>query len=100
MSETEQHRARNLLRALSYQVEKVFRQRGCFNSYLWLAEWSETAAQPPNEVDDSEVLAMLRAEQREDFREMGVVAFAVAFPAWATTVLRQSILHLAGGLAI
>jgi hypothetical protein len=42
------------------------------------------------------VLAALRAEQRDDFMRDGVVRFAVAFPAYATTVLRQSIFHLDG----
>lgn len=47
-------------------------------------------------MGDNEALAALRVELRADFLRDGVVRYAVAFPACATQVLRESILHLAG----
>jgi hypothetical protein len=101
---SDQHRARELLHALSWRVEKMHRQRGHLRGYIWVAEneqgdrqWFETECEAdPRKVSDAEGLAALRAELREDFARDGVVRYAVAFPARATTVIRQSILHLAG----
>jgi hypothetical protein len=98
-----QQRARDLLRALSWRVEKLFRQQGQLGAYIWLTEdmqgrrcWFETAASPPDGIDDATALAALRAEMRADFVDDQIKCYGVAFPAYATTVMRQSILHLTG----
>jgi hypothetical protein len=102
---SEQHRAHNLLHALSWRVEKLFRQSGNFPCYLWLMEdagatrtWLKTEwiDAYPGENGDAEALAALRTELRADFSRDGIVRYAVAFPATATVVLRESILHLNG----
>jgi hypothetical protein len=102
---SEQYRARDLIHALSWRVEKMFRQSGSLALYLWLLEdasntrsWLKTEwIEPcPGATDDTEALTALRAEMRADFIRDRVVSYAVAFPARATVVLRQSILHLAG----
>ena len=46
------------------------------------------------EISDDQALAALCAELRADFAADGVVRYAVAFPASATTLLRPSALHL------
>ena len=97
-------RARALLQSLSYQVEKTFRQRGRLRGYLWLTvnmqghrEWFETEClADPRKIDDAVALVALRAELRDDFARDLIILYGVAFPAAATVIIRQSILHLNG----
>jgi hypothetical protein len=81
----------------------MFRRRGGLRGYVWLTEdvcnhrtWFETAASPPDGIDDVTALAALRTELRQDFARDGIIRYACAFPAHATIVRRQSILHLTG----
>jgi hypothetical protein len=99
----QQRAARDLLHALSWRAEKLFRQRGHLHGYVWLTEdvfgkrqWFETDCEAYPDIADGAALAALRTELREDFKHDGIVRYGVAFPATATTVMRQSILHLNG----
>jgi hypothetical protein len=58
--------ASRLLRSISWRAEKLFRQRGHFNTYIWLTQtadgrcaYFETGCEAPGELADDEVLAMI-----------------------------------------
>ena len=91
-----------LLQRVSWQAEKLFKARGWLRTMVWCTETEdgrrqmfETACEVERaEITDAQALAVLFAELRADFAADGVVSYAVAFPASATTVLSSSILHL------
>jgi hypothetical protein len=91
-----------MLRRVSWHAERLFKHRGHFRVFLWLTEDAqghrqmfETACQVSRaEVTDTEALAALRDELADDLRRDGVVAYACAFAASATSVLWPSVLHL------
>ena len=83
-------------------AEKLFRARAWLRTMLWLTETEEghrqlfeTSCEVEREkIRDDRALAVLRAELQADFAADGVVDYAVAFPARATTMLWPSALHL------
>src|SRR4051812_42169191 len=91
-----------LLHRVSWQAEKLFRARGWLRTMVWCTETKsgrrqmfETAGGVERGgISDDEALAALCADLRADFSAEGVVRYAVAFPASATTVLSSSILNL------
>jgi hypothetical protein len=91
-----------LLQRASWQAEKLFKARGWLRTMLWVTEAKhgprqmfETACEVERaEISDDQALAALCVELRADFAADGVVRYAVAFPASATTLLRPSALHL------
>lgn len=75
-----------LLYRPSYHAEKLLKQRGNFNSVLWLTEhadgrremretWCDNA---PTEASDADILKTLAAEMRAEFAGLRVARFAVA----------------------
>jgi hypothetical protein len=91
-----------LLQRASWQAEKLFKARGWLRTMVWCTKSAdgrrqvfETACEVERtEISDAQALAALCAELRADFAADGVVRYAVAFPASATTLLRPSALHL------
>jgi hypothetical protein len=92
-----------LLRRASYMAEKLFKARGWLRTIVWITEANdgrrqmfETACEVERtELSDAQALAALCTELRADFAADGVVRYAVAFPASATTLLWPSALHRA-----
>jgi hypothetical protein len=86
----------------SWHAEKLFKARGWLRTMAWVTETGdgrrqmfETACEVARtEISDAQALAALAAELRADLAADGVVRYAVAFPASATTLLSSSILHL------
>jgi len=86
--------ARNLLRRVSWQAEKLLKQHGSFRTVIWLVEysdgahdWFETGCNAPPDATDDEALDVLRDEMRVDLGNTGAVAFACAYAADAITFL-------------
>jgi hypothetical protein len=90
-----------MLRCLSWQLEKLLRRPEGL-SYVWFAEDAsgdrnvlETDCEK-FDAEDADAVVMLKAEMRREFQELGIVGYALAFPAQSYQVTRQSILHLDG----
>jgi hypothetical protein len=91
-----------LLHRASWQAEKLFKARGWLLTMVWVTEAKdgrrqmfETSCEAERaEISDAQALAALCAELRADFAAEGVVRYAVAFPASATTLLWPFALHL------
>jgi hypothetical protein len=85
----------DLLKRASWRAEVLFKQRGSFRTIVWLTEDAgghraqfETACSAPVGISNDEVLSALGREMAADFRcdAVGVVRFAVAYPARIVTV--------------
>lgn len=85
-----------LLHRASYRVEKLLKQRGNFNSVLWLTEHADGRRETfetwlnaaPEGVSDAEALAVLAEDTAADFADNGVVRFSCAYLANKTTAAR------------
>jgi hypothetical protein len=86
----------SLLRSCAWRADKLLRQRGHFNTVLWLAlypdghrQWSETNCDcAPDSASDQEVLAELADGIGLQFTEARVTGFAVAYLCNRVTKLR------------
>ena len=86
----------SLLRSCSFRAEKWVKQRGSFNTVLWLAQYpngkrqwfSTPCVNAPDAATDAELLNGLAQDMAIDFAESGVVRFAVAYLANRVTVIR------------
>jgi hypothetical protein len=88
----------DLLRSCSWRADKLLRQRGHFNTVLFLAKYADgrrqwferSCAHAPDTASDAELLADLAQDVGLDFAdaEVRVVAFAVAYLGNRVTVIR------------
>ena len=91
-----------LLQRASWQAEKLFKARGWLRTMVFCTETKDGRRQlfetsctmARNPVSDDQALAALCADLRADFAADGVIRYAVAFPASATTTLWPTALHL------
>jgi hypothetical protein len=78
-----------LLRQLNWRADKLLRQRGKFDTVIWLTldaryrrEWFEAKCRAaPSSVTDAELFDDLTADLKQDFAADGVTAFAIAYAA-------------------
>jgi len=91
-----------VLYSCSWAAEKLFKQRGHFQTFIWCTESQdgarrsfETSCEVERvDVSDADALRALADEMRMDFERDDIAAFAVAFPASMMQQLAPSVLHL------